>query len=183
MICTPKVGRKPTLGVHYLTKFNDEVRIRAIQLLDEGFPVRAVARELGVGHNTVRNWRNRYQSGGYDQLLKKRQHYTAEFKLEAITYRREKRLSYAQAAVDLCILNESTLYVWEKLYIEQGMDGLQDTRKGRTPTMPKQEKSKQLMTREQELEAENERLKMENAYLKKLKALVEEREKSAKKTK
>jgi len=103
--------------------------------------------------------------------------------LEAITYRREKRLSYAQAAVDLCILNESTLYVWEKLYIEQGMDGLQDTRKGRTPTMPKQEKSKQLMTREQELEAENERLKMENAYLKKLKALVEEREKSAKKTK
>ena len=50
--------------------------------------------------------------------------------------------------------------------------------------MPKQEKKPQKpVTREQELEAENAYLKMENAYLKKLKALVEEREKSAKKTK
>ena len=50
--------------------------------------------------------------------------------------------------------------------------------------MPKQDKKpQQPMTREQELEAEVAYLKMENAYLKKLKALVEEREKSAKKTK
>ena len=183
LICTPKVGRRPTLGVHYLTKFNAETRIRAIQLLEDGLPVRAVARELGVGHNTVRNWHNRYQAGGRDQLLKTHHHYTAKFKLEAITYRRENELSYPQAAADLCIPNESTLYVWEKLYEEQGIDGLQDTRKGRPPTMSKQEKPKQPMTREQELETENARLRMENAYLKKLKALVEEREKSAKKTK
>jgi len=39
------------------------------------------------------------------------------------------------------------------------------------------------LSREEELEAENAQLRMENAYLKKLKALVEERERSAKKTK
>ena len=44
-------------------------------------------------------------------------------------------------------------------------------------------KPKTPVTREQELEAENSQLKMENAYLKKLIALVEEREKSEKKTK
>jgi transposase len=44
-------------------------------------------------------------------------------------------------------------------------------------------KKDEQLTREQELEAENARLRMENAYLKKLKALVAEREKSERKTK
>lgn len=166
-----------------MTKFSDENRLKVIRSLADGRPLKAVAKEMGISPKVVRNWRNRYQTGGYDQLLKTGRHYTAEFKLDAIIYRRENGLSYPQAAADLCIPNEGTLYAWEKRYAEQGMDGLQDTRKGRTPNMPKQEKPKQPMTREQELEAENARLKMENAYLKKLKALVEEREKSAKKTK
>jgi len=42
--------------------------------------------------------------------------------------------------------------------------------------MPKKsEKPKQNLNREQELEAENAQLRMENAYLKKLNALVQER--------
>jgi transposase len=47
----------------------------------------------------------------------------------------------------------------------------------------KTSKTKKSMTREQELEAEINRLRMENDYLKKLNALVKEREKSEKKTK
>ena len=82
------------------------------------------------------------------------------------------------------IPNEGTLYEWERRYKEQGVEGLQETRKGRQPTMQKENKKpKPPVTREQELEAENSQLKMENANLKKMIALVEEREKSAKKTK
>lgn len=167
-----------------MSKYSKELRIEAIKQLLEGKPLETTARELGIGPQELRRWRYRYESGGYDQLLNTRQHYTAQFKLEAIAYRRKNELSYGQAAADMRIPNEGTLYAWEKIYEEQGAEGLQDTRKGRSPTMPKQEKKPQKpVTREQELEAENAYLKMENAYLKKLKALVEEREKSAKKTK
>lgn len=167
-----------------MTKFSSEKKIEAIQLLEEGRAIRAVARALGVSPQVLRNWRYRKESGGYEQLLSTRKYYTAEFKLSAIAYRRENDLSYSQAAADLGISGEGTLYAWEKVYRERGADGLQDTRKGRPPIMPKQEKkSQQALTREQELEAEVAYLKMENAYLKKLKALVEGREKSAKKTK
>lgn len=167
-----------------MAKYSKEQRIEAIQQLLAGKPLKTTARELGISPQVLRNWCNQYEAGGYEQLLTTRQHYTAQFKLEAIVYRRENGLSYPQAAADMRIPNEGTLYAWERIYEEQGADGLQDTRKGRPPTMPKQEKKPQKpMTREQELEAEVAYLKMENAYLKKLKALVEEREKSAKKTK
>ena len=167
-----------------MSKYSKELRIEAIKQLLEGKPLETTARELGISSKVLYSWRCRYEAGGYDQLLHTRKHYTAVFKLEAVVYRRENGLSYSQAAADMRIPNEGTLYAWEKIYEEQGADGLQDTRKGRPPTMPKQEKKpQQPMTREQELEAEVAYLKMENAYLKKLKALVEEREKSAKKTK
>lgn len=167
-----------------MTKFSYEVRIQAIKLLAEGKSIRTVESELGVSERVIRNWRNQYEAGGYEQLRATRQYYTAEFKVEAVTYRWRNKLSYAQAAADLGIPNEGTLYAWERRYEEQGVEGLQEKRKGRPPTMQKENKKpKTPVTREQELEAENSQLKMENAYLKKLIALVEEREKSAKKTK
>ena len=185
MICTPKVGQKPTeRGACYLTKYNEDQRLQAARMLEDGMAVRAIAREMKISHNVIRNWRNRYEKGGIDQLLSTRQHYTAEFKLEAVAYRRQNGLSYPQAAAALGIPNQGTLYAWEKIFQLRGPEGLQDTRKGRPPTMPKPEKKpKAPLTREQQLEAEHTYLKMENAYLKKLKALVEEREKSAKKIK
>ena len=185
MICTPKVGQKPTeRGACYLTKYNEDQRLQVARMLEDGMAVKAIAREMRISHNVIRNWRNRYEKGGIDQLLSTRQHYTAEFKLEAVAYRRQNELSYPQAAADLGIPNDGTLYAWEKIFQLRGPESLQDTRKGRPPTMPKQEKKPKVpLTREQQLEAENTYLKMENAYLKKLKALVEEREKSAKKIK
>jgi transposase len=87
----------------------------------------------------------------------------------------------------LGIPNQGTLYAWEKLYLEKGESALLDTAKGRPANMSKKQnspkKKDEQLTREQELEAENARLRMENAYLKKLKALVAEREKSERKTK
>lgn len=170
-----------------MTKFNEDVRVQVIGMLKDGMAVEAIIRETGVSGKVIRNWRNRYEKGGIGQLLKTQQHYTAEFKQSAVAYRRENGLSYPQAAADLGIPNEGTLYAWEKLLEEKGPEGLPDTRKGRPPAMQKKDgkpnKPKEPMTREQQLEAENAYLKMENAYLKKLKALVEEREKSARKTK
>jgi len=167
-----------------MTKFSHEFRLKLVMEVEEGMPLGTVARNHNVGKRTLHTWVYNYRSGGVEQLTAVRRRYTQEFKLSAIEYRRANDVSYAQAATDLGIPNEGTLYDWEKRYSEQGPVGLQDARRGRPPKMLKKEnKRKKPMTREEELETENNRLRMENAYLKKLNALVAEREKSGKKTK
>ena len=71
-----------------------------------------------------------------------------------------------------------TVRRWERIYLEEGAEGLMKerrgrasaasgTRKGRPPKLDKKV--------EEDLIAENQRLRMENEYLKKLNALVQER--------
>ena len=59
---------------------------------------------------------------------------------------------------------------WERKYLEEGIEGLKKEKRGRPPKLDKQV--------EEDLIAENQRLRMELEYLKKLSALVlaEERE-------
>lgn len=171
-------------GAFLMTKFSEELRLKLVLEVEGGQPLGAVARRNGVGRTTLQSWYHRYRAGGVKQLVTTNQHYTQEFKLRAIEYRQSNDLSYAQAAADLGIPKDSTLHAWEKRYLEQGLDGLQDTRKGRPPNMEKKKsKPKKPLSREEELEAEITQLRMENAYLKKLSALVKERETSVKKTK
>jgi transposase len=58
--------------------------------------------------------------------------------------------------------------------LANGMEGLKDKKKGRKPRVPRPKPPK---TRLEELEEENLNLRIENEYLKKLNALVAEREK------
>ena len=69
---------------------------------------------------------------------------------------------------------------WERIYLEEGETGFYIERRGRATKMdnPKigRPRKKQLDKQvEEDLIAENQRLKMENEYLKKLNALVQER--------
>jgi len=167
-----------------MSKFSKEFCLKLVLEIEGGQPLRAVARKYGMARSTLRNWWRNYGAGGIDQLISTNQRYTQEFKLHAIEYRWANDLSYSQAAAKLGILSVNTILTWEKRYLEQGVDGLRDSKKGRPATMPKEEtKSKAPATREQELEAQIAQLRMENAYLKKLNALVAKREESEKKTK
>ena len=113
--------------------------------------------------------------------------YSAEFKINAIMDMHEHRLSYRETAKKHGLVNKSeggainTLQRWERIYLEEGAEGLMKerrgiaccasgTRKGRPPKLDKKV--------EEDLIAENQRLRMEIEYLKKLSALVlaEERE-------
>lgn len=76
----------------------------------------------------------------------------------------------------LYVLHEGIVVQWEKKYMSAGFAGLLPKKRGRPTKMPKKTESKpRNPTREQELEAEIEQLKMENAYLRKLNALVQAR--------
>ena len=84
------------------------------------------------------------------------------------------------------VTSESVIIKWQKDFITFGITGLQPKPKGRPKSMSdykrKKRKTDKPLTREEELLLENERLRCENALLKKLQALIQAEE-AAKKRK
>ena len=119
--------------------------------------------------------------------------YSPEFKIAVIMDMRENHLSYRETARKYNIgSNESQgkdrLRGWERIYLEEGAAGLMTERRGRK-SMGRPRKKPLDKEIENDLIAENQRLKERNQYLeaeleciKKLSALViaEEQEKSKK---
>lgn len=119
---------------------------------------------------------------------KKQKRYSAEYKINVIMDMREHHLSYSETVRKYWDISkgqehnyQKQIQVWERIFLEEGAEGLMKerrgracsaggTRKGRPPKLDKKV--------EEDLIAENQRLRMEIEYLKKLSALVlaEERE-------
>ena len=112
---------------------------------------------------------------------RKNKTYSAEFKISVIMDMREHHLNYYETVRKYELGSTETggarqmLQKWERIYLEEGAEGLMKerrgrackesgTRKGRPPKIEKQV--------EEDLIAENQRLRMEIEYLKKLSALV-----------
>lgn len=97
----------------------------------------------------------------------------------------ENGTSVRETAAIFNIASHSSLLSWQKRLESQGIDALKPKKKGR-PAMNKDLKGIKNQTftegSVEALQAEVERLRMENAYLKKLNALVQNKEKSPKKT-
>ena len=103
--------------------------------------------------------------------------YTPEFKIKVVETMHKEKLSYRETARQFDISN-SRVTAWERIYREEGAEGLYAERRGRKSTgrPPK-------IKKEEDLIAEVQRLRAENAYLKKLNALVAERVQQEKKHK
>ena len=112
--------------------------------------------------------------------------YSAEFKIGVIMDMREHGLCYSEIVRKYWDISkgeehnyQKQVQRWERIYLEEGAEGLMKERRGRgnKGRPPKLDKKV-----EEDLIAENQRLRMEIEYLKKLSALVlaEEREKNKK---
>ena len=111
--------------------------------------------------------------------------YSAEFKIGVIMDMREHHLGYRETVRKYWDVSKgqeanykNAVQRWERIYLEEGAEGLMKerrgracsasgTRKGRSPKLDKKV--------EEDLIAENQRLRMEIEYLKKLDALVQKR--------
>ena len=107
--------------------------------------------------------------------------YSPEFKLSVIMDLREHHLSFRETArkYNLVIQSEgsaaSMIKRWERIFLEEGAEGLMKERRGRackTSGARKGRPPKLDKKVEEDLIAENQRLRMEIDYLKKLSALV-----------
>ena len=109
----------------------------------------------------------------------KNKKYSPEFKISVIMDMRKNNLSYGEATRKYN-LSWHRAQVWERIYLEEGEAGFYTERRGRATKMDnpkigrprKRPLDKQV---EEDLIAENQRLRMENECLKKLNALVQER--------
>ena len=88
------------------------------------------------------------------------------------TMMREK-LSYREAARQFEIQDHNRVASWERIYLMEGAEGLYIERRGHGSKGRPQQFPREV---EEDLLAEVQRLRAENAYLKKLHALVQERE-------
>ena len=87
-------------------------------------------------------------------------------------------LSATETAIHFNLGTHSVVLKWERIYYEEGPQGLYKERRGRNKNMSSKPRKKKLSKeKEEDLIEEVQRLRMENAYLKKLQALVQERTK------
>ena len=118
-------------------------------------------------------------------MSEKQKKYSSEFKLCVIMDMREHRLGYKETVRKYWDISKgqednykNIVKRWERIFLEEGAEGLMKerrgracsasgTRKGRPPKLDKKV--------EEDLIAENQRLRMEIEYLKKLDALVQKR--------
>ena len=104
--------------------------------------------------------------------------HTGEFKQMVVETMMRDKLSYTEAARQFEISCHKSVAAWERIYLTEGAEGLYIERRGRGSKGCTPQFSKEV---EEDLLAEVQRLRAENAYLKKLQALVLARERHQKK--
>jgi transposase len=168
----------------FVTKFTSEEKIQAVIRYEMGAEgVKAIAKSIGVHHSILLNWIKQYEYHSENAFNKPYTSYTTQFKLDVLNYIKETGTSIREAAAIFNIATHSTIQKWQKSFELEGTDALIPKPKGRPPMKKETKKAQPTEGSEEALRAEIERLRMENAYLKKLKALILEKEKLQNKTK
>lgn len=163
-----------------MAKYKKEFKRAVVQdYLAGGGGYKRLASKYGVSYGQIRHWVGSYRQNGDDGLTKKFSHYSAEFKLRVLKHMWREELSFTQT-IHLFNLRGGAGVVssWQRKYHDGGIAALIPKPRGRLKQMkpPKPIKPASAQPTEaktlEELQRENEYLRAEVAYLKKLDALV-----------
>ncbi|MBR5258946.1 MAG: transposase [Eggerthellaceae bacterium] len=148
-----------------------QTRERAVELMERGLGAIALARELAISSSITEKWIHSYKAVGREVFLSmgsKHMAYDYETKLSAVRAFLEDGLTRQEVMSKHAITSPTSLDRWVKAYRDGGPEALEPKPKGRPRSKCA---DRPAMTREQELEEENRRLRAEVAYLKKLRSL------------
>lgn len=161
-----------------MAKFSYQEKLEAVlRVVEEGMSPRDSAHILETDRSCVKKWIDLYKNFGVEGLLLKNGFYTGDFKLSVVRYMHTNQLSIRETAAKFGIPSYTTVGNWERIYYREGPQGFNKDNRGRKSKMSSSKsKNKKIDNQlEEDLIAEVQRLRMENEYLKKLQALVQER--------
>lgn len=168
-------------------KYSLETRLAVVSHYLSGHDgTQRTAERFGVERTSVRRWVRAWRLHGIDGIAWKNDRHSPAFRIAVVRTALDEELSMREAAAQFNISNETVVRHWINVYKDAGEKGLLSIKPGRSKDMAKPQKASPLTNAAleklspEELRAELRYLRAENAYLKKLKALVQS-EKNGKK--
>lgn len=151
------------------------IKVAAVRMLDEGRSVSSICKELHIGPNSLRLWYQQYKQGGEHNLLPKRHSFQLSYeeKLKIVQDIVDNSIPLTSASIKYIIAHE-TLRSWLISFKSFGPEGLHRKNESRMPK--KRNYTDEELDELEQLRRRNEWLEAENALLKKVRALVEEKE-------
>lgn len=145
--------------------------------LRNGSSINEISRRYGINHVRLKVLWEQYQKEGEGTLCRKR-NVKSDYALKRQTVHDicKNHITLASASLKYGA-SASSIGVWLKRYRTEGLAALKEKKKrGRPPGMGRPKKNSKPLTELERLQKENQELKTEIALLKKVRALVEERE-------
>lgn len=169
-----------------MKKYSKEFKLEVVQAYLSGRAGQIkIAASFHIDRIQLRNWLSAYEAHGIAGLepCGRSRRYSTEFKLSVLAHRSQHHLSLQEVATLFKIPSVSTVSTWEQRYNQQGINAFSD-RRGRPSMMKKSDTHDSIARSEKPLKSpthaellrEIEYLKAENAYLKKLEALVQKKQ-------
>ena len=147
-----------------------EERLKIVLQANEGKPVRLLSRKYSLHETKILEWVRKYDKYGQEGLKKQPKiKATGEFKEKLVRLVLEKGVTLAQIVVDYRV-SRTAIEQWVRQTRSHGYTILHEIRpKGRPPKgLMARPKKKEPQTELEKLQAENLRLRAENALLKKV---------------
>ncbi|HEO8422591.1 helix-turn-helix domain-containing protein [Niallia sp. FSL W8-0635] len=162
-----------------MSKYNEKFKFMIVKEYQEGkLGYKLLAKKHDIkSHKQIINWVKNYEKFGMEGLTRKKQNktYSVQFKLNVLSFMKRTGFSVTETALEFGLTNPPMITAWKKAFLEEGAESLEKP-KGRPPMSDKaKNKNKKTIedadeSYEQKLERENELLRLEVAYLKKLRA-------------
>ncbi len=145
-----------------------------------------LAKKFDIAHkSSIELWVKNYKEFGDEGLLRSRKNdiYTFDFKLHVVELYLSTEVSYQELALTVGMNNPSLIKKWINDFRLVGPDALRPKKKGRKKSLGSTDKEKNLLSSSEattvdtraehvkQLEDENLKLRIENAYLKELRRL------------
>ena len=163
-----------------MSKYSYEFKLKVVRYCIRGkHGDWSAAKHFNISSRTlVSTWVRKYKEYGSKGLKRSSKKYDGKFKQDVVEYMHSHHLSLTETSIKFNLGSNSVIRKWERIYYEEGPQALYQERRGSNKNMSSKPRKKQLSKEvEEDLIAENQRLRMENAYLKKLQALIQERTK------
>ncbi|WP_425514984.1 IS3 family transposase [Cytobacillus gottheilii] len=159
-----------------MTHLTKEKKLQiAKRYLNEMISYRELAKQVGIDHSTLRYWVLLVRYHGDQAFSFPYTNYPSAFKMRVIQFITEKNYSIREASAIFHLPDPSMLRKWKKKWETVGVGAIEPKEKGLSIMTSNQRKNKDKSNSQnpsvEELIEELEYLRMENAYLKKLKGL------------